>query len=807
VTTESKSSPELGGPRGGESILVLIAARGDDAHELSEALREARLSVITSSVVALPERCARLRPFAVVVDVEQAHALEAIRQIRDEQRARLSAVPPSSLDPQTLRDEPSARAGKTLILPIASLPRLEELGIALSPLERAFAPPVDAISVASFLRRIAGGEPSASTAISSKPGLTASSSVGALPGSAPSLPSGAGMLDSETLLADFPALADLPEIDAMLPEGDVAPARIGARRLSPEIEALLDESARRARELVGGPVDTNAEDVVVPPDLMAQLEDILLRDFRREATTDSEPPPAKRSAPAERRVESASVAPRDKTSGPPRAPSEPPKTFTGMSVPSPPSTDFGERSRNPEVTSAQREDQFPTVLPAEPFPSSEIAAQPTVPPASAARQSGDTELRGFSVGDVEAAKTIAPWEMNTPAVVRASPSFRRREPISDSEPPPTRAQLPSFPLSRAGVVPPPHSAQQPERGDPVEIVARVIRSRGTGSLRIASDDGSRVRHVLLREGDIVTAASELQQESLASLLVERGDVPADLLRDRAPRFPRSGRHAAAALIAQGFLSQDDLWPVLRAHAEWILGRTMRESSVVAELSEDPPDRGAERGSKLADEPNVFGGATGVEVFVDVVRRVVHPTEALARLGGADARLEEGELISLLHESALEDAEFAAVESGRGATLRAIIANAPDAAPLVFALVSLGVVRTVAPREKHSSAAVPAFDPLDADAIRKRVAARLKLVHEGNYFALLGVAPDATSYDIRRAYVALRRSLEPARLLTAATADLREDLVVIIDVLHEAYEVLRDDQRRSRYRRAIEATPD
>jgi hypothetical protein len=45
------------------------------------------------------------------------------------------------------------------------------------------------------------------------------------------------------------------------------------------------------------------------------------------------------------------------------------------------------------------------------------------------------------------------------------------------------------------------------------------------------------------------------------------------------------------------------------------------------------------------------------------------------------------------------------------------------------------------------------------------------------------------------------------LLTAATADLREDLVVIIDVLHEAYEVLRDDQRRSRYRRAIEATPD
>src|SRR5262249_13642025 len=96
------------------------------------------------------------------------------------------------------------------------------------------------------------------------------------------------------------------------------------------------------------------------------------------------------------------------------------------------------------------------------------------------------------------------------------------------------------------------------------------------------------------------------------------------------------------------------------------------------------------------------------------------------------------------------------------------------------------------------------DALDEDAVRARVRARLQLVEEGDYFALLGVPRDATSYEVRRAFLELRRAFEPSRILTPQIADLSQDVRKIASVLDEAYEILKDSARRERYRRAIDA---
>jgi curved DNA-binding protein CbpA len=83
---------------------------------------------------------------------------------------------------------------------------------------------------------------------------------------------------------------------------------------------------------------------------------------------------------------------------------------------------------------------------------------------------------------------------------------------------------------------------------------------------------------------------------------------------------------------------------------------------------------------------------------------------------------------------------------------------------------------------------------------------MQLVDEGDYFAILGVSRDATSYEVKRAFLELRRAFEPSRLLTPALADLVLDVRKIASVLDEAYEILRDTARRDRYRRAIDASP-
>jgi hypothetical protein len=204
---------------------------------------------------------------------------------------------------------------------------------------------------------------------------------------------------------------------------------------------------------------------------------------------------------------------------------------------------------------------------------------------------------------------------------------------------------------------------------------------------------------------------------------------------------------------------------------------------------------------------VFGGATGAEVFVDVVQRVIAPETALSRLGGHGARLALGPRGALLGECALTPEEEDAVRAAPGRTVHELFGDGPtERWSMLHALVCLDVLEALPAIAKPQRREESKADPLDEEALRQRVRARLALVEEGDYFALLGVPRGATSYEIRRAYLDLRRTMEPSRVLTAGTADLADDLRLVLEVVEEAYEILRDGHRRDRYRRAIEAGP-
>jgi hypothetical protein len=342
-------------------------------------------------------------------------------------------------------------------------------------------------------------------------------------------------------------------------------------------------------------------------------------------------------------------------------------------------------------------------------------------------------------------------------------------------------------------------------GEAPRALAGFIASRATGV--VVFDAGGVLRRVVLRDGDIVTAASTAEDESLLPFLAARGELPRDRVEQLAGKVPPFGRHAGAALVAHGYLRQDSLWSVLRAHAEWLLGRVVASDAKAASLEQEPPAR-------LRGEPSVFGASTGAEVFVEAVRRVIAPGDAVGRLGGEGARVAEGSGAALLVECALGAAETDWLAKARGKTVGEALGSAsdPDFASVLYALVALGVCEAIAPLNAPVLRLTPAekkpteLDALDDEAIRARVRARLQLVEEGDYFAVLGVARDATSYEVKRAFLELRRAFEPSKLLTPALMDLRSDVHKIANVLDEAYEILRDVARRERYRRAIDATP-
>lgn len=377
-------------------------------------------------------------------------------------------------------------------------------------------------------------------------------------------------------------------------------------------------------------------------------------------------------------------------------------------------------------------------------------------------------------------------------------------PIAVSAPPPIAGSIggaaplgaaPPFGLS---VAPPVGAEAVLGPGDALNTLARAVATRISGSLSFEADGG--LRRVVMREGDLVTCASSLAEESLLAFLEGRGDLPKDRADGLAGRVPAFGRHAGAALVAHGILRQDQLWPVLRSHAEWILGKTIGiERGVFVREGEAP--------GRLKGEPSVFGGSTGAEVLVEVARRVVSARDAATRLGGPPATFAVGANDALLVECALDERETHFVRSVRGHRLEEVIkSHGVDVTPLLYALTVMGVLEATRPVTAQQPALASVPDPLDEEAIVAKVQARLALVEEGDYFAILGLPHTATSYEIRRAFLDLRRTFEPARLLTPNLVHLAPELGKITVVLEEAFEILKDDVRRERYRRAIEGAP-
>jgi hypothetical protein len=339
--------------------------------------------------------------------------------------------------------------------------------------------------------------------------------------------------------------------------------------------------------------------------------------------------------------------------------------------------------------------------------------------------------------------------------------------------------------------------------DALRVLGQAITRRHTGCLCFDGDGG--LRRVVLRDGDLVAVSSTVENESLVAYLTDRGELPRDVGKRLLGRVPPFGRLAGAALIAAGHLMQDRLWEVLRAHAEWIVGRILLLQRGSCGFEREAPGR-------LKTEPGMFGGSTGAEVFVEVVRRVLDPAQAITLLGGPRARLAEGTAPKLLAESALAHNEEDLLTRIGGAArpvhelLDAVPPTNEDFAAALFALVALSVLESLPAGEIQEPDRPRGPDPLDEEALRGRVRARLELVEEGDYFTLLGVPHTATGYEIKRAYLALRRSYDPGKVVTPNTLDLVDSLRLIAEVLDEAYDILRDPTRRERYARAIDAKP-
>ncbi|HTM46979.1 MAG TPA: hypothetical protein VL137_18610 [Polyangiaceae bacterium] len=423
------------------------------------------------------------------------------------------------------------------------------------------------------------------------------------------------------------------------------------------------------------------------------------------------------------------------------------------------------------------------------------------------RESGDTATDADKQEDElrQDAASAASKERATVPPPRRPSEHSQTDHRVPSKPP---SSAPSPPTRRADSNEPPGSnrkgsvvplSRRVRDGDAIFLVGNAVRKRFTGAITFESSRG--VARIVLKDGDFVTVATAAAEDHLVTYLAHAGDLTTDEAAELIPRLAAFGRQSASALIARGKLRQSELWPTLRAHAEWLLARLLTLTDATVQPETDLPQH-------LKGEPTVFGGSTGAEVLIDVVRRVIEPHAALQLLGGERCVLSSEINRKFLVECALTAEESESLEMSLGVALgtAAERSTLKDLPTLLLALSALGVINAhrgmVSKTDERDSTTPLPVEHLDDAAVRERIASRKALVDEADYFTLLGVSPAATAYDIERAYSMLRQQFEPNRILTAKTADLSDTVTEITQVLDEAYAILVNDAQRQAYRKAL-----
>ncbi|WP_394833937.1 J domain-containing protein [Pendulispora rubella] len=789
---------------------VFVSDPSVEAERISQALRNDGYMVVDVPLAMLVARVAVQRPRVVLVDADADGALETVARMRELPdgesidvlyigRAPLEAAYDSPSHAQSFVARPvdvAALVKKVDSLRQRAMEMSAELSAHVPSGPHQVAPAASELSAVAEVSRESRESrelPPPSSRRSSPP-PPSNRSFAILP--PPSMraerpsqpPASMGSLASLSSLSSLSSMASMPSNVPLA--GFSARNALVAQRLASLQGPLSNELAQllaEAEERVGGaqvnahesspPSPDEEIEAVLPEEILAALDEPLVdSEGERDLGESNEGPPARATTSGGAKHTTGAEG-RDRTypAVPPPAPSVRP-----ADAPTQPAPPEGPPRTPPMFGRALASDAIVDAL----SPSHET---PTTPPPQDARTAPPPPQ------PTTGAQTLAP---------AAPPAI---PPMAIPPPPPT-------PIPRLVNAPPPPVPSVLGESDAPLVLARAIASRVTGTLCFESKDG--VRRAVLREGDIVTCASGVDDESLIAYLVARGDLPREKVSQLAGRFATFGRHAGAALVAQGYLRQDQLWPVLRGHAEWILGRALLIKEGTSLIEPEPPGR-------LRGEPSVFGGSTGAEVIVEVLRRVVAPEDALQRMGGVHSRIAEGPKPQLLTECALGPAELAILEQGRGLSIEAALATHADTdmGSVLYALSLLGVIHVARSiksgpqsgawgiRAGADHASPAEVDALDVDAVRARVRTRMQLVDEGDYFAILGVPRNATGYEVRRAFLELRRTFEPARLLTPRLLDLAPDVRKIVEVLEEAYEILRDSARRERYRRAIDGLPD
>lgn len=93
-------------------------------------------------------------------------------------------------------------------------------------------------------------------------------------------------------------------------------------------------------------------------------------------------------------------------------------------------------------------------------------------------------------------------------------------------------------------------------------------------------------------------------------------------------------------------------------------------------------------------------------------------------------------------------------------------------------------------------------PASLDTVLRRIDLTYRSLQSTDHYRLLGVRRNASADDIKQAYVTLSREMHPDRFHKANVGDRKEIIETVFARISEAYEVLKDPEKRDEYNESL-----
>jgi len=333
------------------------------------------------------------------------------------------------------------------------------------------------------------------------------------------------------------------------------------------------------------------------------------------------------------------------------------------------------------------------------------------------------------------------------------------------------------------------------------FLIQIERTGMTGRLEVASNGV--LRRLFFESGQVVYGDSSAPTEDLASHLAQEGLVARTALAEARLRAENSDTTPEEVLIETGVVAPEAVYDALK---KYVFNRVY--ALFALEVGDAMVVRGGPRPMDLVGLEQPMS-----RIVLDGIRLKVGRLRLYRLFGTATvvpARTPSTRLAAELGLKAEENAVLAGCDGRRSAQeiARAIGLGEIDTLAVMYGLSVVGLVE--ATPSQHTGLA-PLNTPVTTRALAPQTADRLpgyaELVHAKHaeaqtmdYFHVLGVPKGATQAEIKMAYDDLRKKFDPHRV--SRESPLWKYTQEIASVLDDAYRLLANPRRRSRYESAI-----